>query len=73
MRIILRQKLCAECAERPVEDGRAHAPHEFFQEPEVVQRQESQAEDFARAHEVADIGARIAPARRTAAVLIYRE
>ena len=47
--------------------------HHFIIEIKVMKHAEPHSKPLIRLEQVADIGARIAPARRTAAVLIYRE
>ena len=47
--------------------------HHFIIEIEVMKHAEPHSEPLIRFEQVADIGARITPARRTAAVLVYRE
>ena len=41
--LIMVEEITAELREAVLEDGLAHAAHEFLQEVEIVQRQEAQA------------------------------
>ena len=58
-------EILAELAERAVEDGLAHIPHELQQEVQVVDADQAVCQEFFGLEEMADIGARIVAARIT--------
>ena len=58
-------EILAELAERAVEDGLAHIPHELQQEVQVVDADQAVCQEFLGLEEMPDIGARIIAARIT--------